>query len=329
MATTPARVLYATQNAVIYPTSGVQTGAAGNITGGYALALNSVSLDITNPIENVLVFGQLGAAARVQKEPSKTKISLKTYLTTGTPSGCLPFDYLAIGVLTGNALAGTYSRIVVEPNGFTGYGILTSLGIDASTNNFVTLDLSFEGVGTPTISPYPTGISNSAYNLSLPIVTSVSPVTSNLVAAGVISVDPLFTGALGTLINASGVNGCVTSAKFSLDIPNDMISCLGAEITGLQVLVSQGNVMVAKPPFKTSLVVEGTSANACDSVDFGPLLVTLPNTRLVSQTINQAVGNVGQTYNYTIEDLTANFQYSILRGTGLGGNAEPNLNPDA
>lgn len=286
---TPARVLYATQNAIIYKTTG----------GGsyYSLPINSASMDETIPIENVLVFGSLGAAARVQKEPSKAKMSIKTYLVSGASNN---FDFQAIIDLTGQALAGTPSTIVVTPNGFSGQGILTNLAIDASTNNFVTMDLTFEGLGTPTIDSVPTGISSSVYNGTPAAVTSVTPVTSNYVAAG------------NTTLSVGVTGSCLSSAKFSLDIPSDVISCLGAEITGAQSVVASGNVMVAKPPFKTSLVVEGTSATACDSVDFGYISVKLPTPKIVSRTINQAVGNVGQTYNYTVEDLTATFASSAL-----------------
>ena len=303
---TPTRILYATQNVAIYPNSG-------DIVSGYALPVNSVSLDVTNPIENVLILGTLGAAARLQKEPSKTKMSIKSFLTSNTPSGSQAFGADAITVLTGNALAGRYSKIVLEPYGYTGYGILTNLAMDASTNNFVTLDLTFEGLGSPDTQGIPTGISNSSYGGGLPFVTGVLPVTSNLVGAGITSQDGYFYGQAGTNIPAGATTGfasCVTSAKFSLDIPTDTIMCLGSEITGIQAVVAAGNVMVGKPPFKTSLVVEGTAASACDTVDFGTVIVKLPTPRLMSSTINQAVGNVGQTFNYTIEDVTASFTTS-------------------
>jgi hypothetical protein len=321
---TPARVLYATQAVAIFPT--------GSASSYYYLPVNSVSLDVTNPIENVLVFGTLGASARVQKEPSKTKISIKSYLITGAGGGnSIAFDATAIQTLTGNALAGTYSKVVVEPYGFTGYGILTSLGMEASTNNFVTLDLSFEGLGSPVTAGTPGIITNNSYNggNNYTIPTGVTPVTSNLVGVGTLSTDPLFTGAAGGNYQPTGAYGifsgnCATSAKFSLDIPSDTIMCLGSQITGNQLAVASGNIMVAKPPFKATLVVEGTAASECDTVDFGPLIVNLPTPRLVSTAINQAVGNVGQTYNYNVEDVNAVFQASTLIGAGQPNIVGPN-----
>ena len=307
---TPARILYATQNAVIFPNSGQAAF--------FSLPINSVSLDVTNPIENVLVLGQLGAAARLQKEASKTKISIKSYLTSGTVSGAggvsTAFNKAAITGLTGNALAGNYSKIVLDNYGFTGYGVLTKLDLDASSNNFVMLDLTFEGVGSPDTQGIPTTISNSSYAGVTTVVSGVTPVTSDLVGAGVLSTDGLFTGAKGTNITGAGIAACVSTAKFSLDIPTEVITCLGAQFIGSQTIVSQGNVMVGKPPFKATLTVEGTAASACDTVDFGTIIVSLPTPRLISNTINQSVGSVGQTYNYTIEDVTCTFTDSALTG---------------
>jgi hypothetical protein len=312
----PTRTLYATQNAVIFP-SGSNVDPA-----FYCLPINSVSLDVTNPIENVLVFGTLGAAARVQKEPSKTRMSIKSYLVAGSVSGglgaSLPFDATAVGVLTGNSITAQAAEVRLEPYGFTGYGILTKLDLDASTNNFVTLDLTFEGLGTPNYGGINTaGVGNTSYAGQIPVITGVQPVTSDLVAAGVISTDSLFTGAIGTNITGLGNAACVNSAKFSLDIPTDTIMCLGSQITGNQLAVQSGNVMIAKPPFKATLVVEGTAATACDAVDFGTIVVSLPTPRLISNTVNQSVGAAGVTYNYTVEDITATFSPSTITGVAI------------
>lgn len=306
---TPARVLYATQNATIYPNSG-------STSGFFSLPINSVSLDVTNPIENVLVLGQLGAAARVQKEASKTKITIKSYLTSGTVSGAgglsTAFNAAAIAGLTGNALAGNYAKIQLDPYGFTGYGILTKLDLDASANNFVMLDMTFEGVGSPDAGGISTSISNSSYAGLTTVVSGVTPVTSNLVGAGVVSTDGLFLNAPGANIVGTGFASCVSTAKFSLDIPTETITCLGSQITGSQLLVSKGNVVVGKPPFKATITVEGTAATACDSIDFGTIVVTLPTPRLISNTINQSVGAIGETFNYTIDDVTANFRDAVI-----------------
>lgn len=273
---TPARVLYASQTAKI---------------DGVAYPIQSVSLDITNPIDDVLVFGQLGSAARAQKEVSKSKISIKTIMVTGGANALSASNF---NTWTGNALAGTYSTIVLDGGyGFSGSGILSNVSIDAAMNSFVTCDLTFEGAGQATVGAAPTSIISNATATTLAVV----PVTTNYVAAGYNST------------NAA----CVNSAKFSLDIPNEMISCLGAEITGVQQLVIGGNVMVAKPPFKATITVEGTAASQADTVDFGPLYVKLSsNAKVISQSYNQAVGNAGATYNFVMEDVNVTFGTSTV-----------------
>ena len=283
---TPARVLYSSQTA--------------KIDGG-TYPIQSVALDITNPIDDVLVFGQLGSAARAQKEVSKSKFTIKTILVTGV-SNAITADFLA--GLTGKALAGTYSSIVLEGGyGFSGSGIVSNIAIDAAMNSFVTCDLSFEGVGQATIGAAPSSIISNATANTLAVV----PVTTNYVAAG----------------SSAGNAACVNSAKFSLDIPNEMIACLGGEVTGTHAAVAGGVALVAKPPFKATVVVEGTAATAADRVDFGPIFVTLPNGKTTSQSYNQAVGNVGATYNYTVEDVTCTFASSNVYAQP-GVNTQPN-----
>lgn len=272
---TPARVLYASQTAKI---------------DGISYPIQSVSLDITNPIDDVLVFGQLGSAARVQKEVSKSKFSVKTILVTG---GANAIGASTFNTLTGNALAGKYSSIVLDGGyGFAGSGIITNIAIDASMNSFVTCDLSFEGVGQAAMGAAPSSIISDATAGAIAVV----PVTTNYVAAG----------------SSAGSAACVNSAKFSLDIPNEMISCLGGEITGTHADVAGSVKMAAKPPFKATIVVEGTAATSADRVDFGPIYVSLPNGKITSQSYNQAVGTVGATYNYTVEDVTCTFGSSAL-----------------
>ena len=64
-------------------------------------------------------------------------------------------------------------------------------------------------------------------------------------------------------------------------------------------------------------------STAADRVDFGPIFVTLPNGKTTSQSYNQAVGNVGATYNYTVEDVTCTFASSNVYAQP-GVNTQPN-----
>lgn len=264
----PARTLYVSQKATI---------------DGKVYPVQSASCEVTTPQDDVFAFGILGSAGRFQKDPTTCKADVKIYLTTSGVSA----NYLSateISRLTGNALAGTLSAIILEPNGFEMSGIMTSLGVDASNGQFVTVDMSFVGVGNPVFNEAGTTIQSSQH--ATPGITAVTPVTSNLVTVA---------------------GACVNSAKFNLDIPTEVISCLGGAITGAQLDLTGAHVQLGKPPFKATMNVEGTAAGEVSVVDFGDLRVTVNNGKVTSKSINQAVGNVGANYSFTLEALDASF----------------------
>lgn len=242
------------------------------------------------PQEDVFAFGILGSAGRLQKEPSTCKSSVKIFATLSGASysgvGYTGSHYLGasqLGVLTGRALQGTLTPVTVVPNGFTMSGILSSLSIDATNNQFVTYDLSFDGVGSPYFAP--AGQGNNATAVGA-ISTTITPVTSDYV-------------------EVSGA--CVNSAKFTLEIPTERLSCLGGVMTGFQPQLTGDHMFVAKPPFKTTMTVEGTSASAVSEVIFGNLKVTINNGKTTSKSFNQSVGDVGANYNYVVESLDCTF----------------------
>ncbi len=264
----PARTLYVSQKATI---------------DGKVYPVQSAQCEVTTPQDDVFAFGILGSAGRFQKDPTTCKADVKIYLTTSGVTGNW-LDATEISRLTGNSLAGTLSSIILEPNGFEMSGILTSLGFDASNGQFVSVDMSFVGVGNPVFNEAGTTIQSDAH--PTPGITTVSPVTSDLV-----EVD----------------GACVNSAKFNLDIPTEVISCLGGAITGAQLDLTGFHVQLGKPPFKATMTVEGTAAGSVSKVDFGDLRVQINNGKVISSSINQAVGNVGANYSFTLEGLDATF----------------------
>jgi hypothetical protein len=286
----PARILYAGQTASITP-----AGAAG-ASGVRYLPVQSAACDVSRPLENVLSFGHLGTLARVQNSVSTCKSDIKTYLANSTGiTGASNYANLLnaefIQVLTGQALAGQVSTISVTPGGFTMSGILSNLGIDISNGSFATADLSFVGVGEPYFAPAPT---TSSFSEQPNMPTSFSPVTSTNVS--------------GTI-----TGGCANSFKFSLDIPNEVISCLGGNISGTQTAIANSFLQVAKPPFSATISVEGLAVDAPTGAQLnsayivGKLAITLPNGTLESRSVNQSVGSAGASYNYTLSDASANF----------------------
>lgn len=284
----PARILYVGQSVNITCNNGASR----------YLPVQSFTNDVTRPIENILSFGQLSALNRVQTNVSTTKTEIKSYLPyssgsglVGDPSRVNFVDAEFIAQLTGESLQGLVSTITVSPNGFTMSGIVTDLAIDIAMGGFAMADFTFQGVGEPYYAPVPTG---SAYTTQSNMPATFNPVISSHVSGEI-------------------TTGCANSFKFSLNIPTDTISCLGGDITGNQVQVAPSFVMVAKPPFKTSISVEGTAvavptASAGQSQFIVGLLgITLPTAQISSYSQNNSVGSIGTTYNYTLEDVSANF----------------------
>jgi hypothetical protein len=286
----PARTLYVGQL--------VQIDASNDsVTAVRFLPVQSANCEVTRPIEDILSFGHLGSLKRVQNSVSTCKAVIKTYLSneTGASLASHHLDANLIQILTGNALKGTSSVIDVAPNGFTMSGILSQLSIDMAQGTFATAELTFDGVGEPAFDPAPTGSSFSEQSLMPQIFTPV------------------------TVTNVSGqaISGCANSFKFSLSIPNESVSCLGGSVTGFQAAIASSFLQIAKPPFKASITVEGSAVDAplggalSNAFWLGPLSISLPNAQVTSRSFNNAVGNSSATYNYTLEDVSAVFNYSF------------------
>jgi hypothetical protein len=274
----PSRILYAGQECKIV--------TAGGLT--RYLPVQSASCEVTRPIEDILSFGHLGSLGRLQNEASNVKCDIKSYIPNTTGSSNSLLNSAFIQGLTGEAVNGLNSVITVTPNGFTMSGILTSIGIDLTNGSFGTADLSFVGLGDPVFASVPTG-AITAEQANMP--TSFLPVISANVGGNV-------TGA-----------GCANSFKFSLDIPTESISCLGGASSGTQGAIASSYLQVGKPPFKTSISLEGyavdpTSITPSSAFNVGKLAITLPAAQIVSRSYNNAVGQAGASYNFVLEDVT-------------------------
>ena len=297
----PSRILYVGQTVQI------------TTAGGYLryLPVQSASCEVTQPVEDVLSFGQLGSLGRFQTSVTTCKSSIKSYLpmpsvgasftggTTGSTSENNIVDVTLINALTGDALAGSVATISVSPNGFIMSGILTSFGVDIANGGFAMADFTFNGVGNPFFAAQPNG---NSYSIQPNMPSSFTPVVSSHVSGIYNPTTQSITG------------NTASSLKFNLDIPTDQLSSLGGNITGSQPAVAPYFLMVAKPPFKASVSVEGTSVAlpvgtgaAGNMYVIGGLGITLPNAIVTNYSFNNAVGNVGATYNYSLEDVNAVF----------------------
>ena len=261
--------------------------------------------EVTKPIDEVNAFGHINSLATAQTNLTTCKSSLKCYLTSGATNstgsggilvGSSGLSAAVIGALTGDSINGNLNVITVSPNGFTMSGILSSLGIDVALGSFGMADLAFDGIGQPNFSVAP----SSSASPDQPLMpTSIVPVTT-------INVGGSITGA-----------GCASSFKFSLDMPTDTLACLGSNPDEAQSN-GQSSLISTKPPYKTSITVEGfgvdvstaqVSLNVAITGNYslGGLNIRLPNPKVSSKSFNNAVGNAGASYNYTIEDTTAIF----------------------
>jgi hypothetical protein len=303
----PTRTLYAGQSVTIKTVGTPKTGY---------LPVQSASCEVTRPVEFISAFGHIDNIAAVQNNFTTCKATIKAYLQVNpTTSGNLgytstatgsEFDASFIKALTGDAVNGANTVITVQPNGFVMSGILTNIGMDVAMGAFGTVDLSFAGVGEPWFATGAQSFAGDASNPTMPV--KISPVTSTYVSGSV-------TGA-----------GCANSFKFSLDIPNETLACLGDTLTGSQAQLSGSVMMIAKLPMKSTVTVEGygvdisTNTGSKENADnttlsalvtgayiIGDLKVTLPSPRITSKSFNNAVGAVGATYNYTVEDTSVNF----------------------
>lgn len=286
------RTLYAGQKVRISPVTG------NSLSLDIYLPVSQANCEVSRPIEFMTSFGHIGNVAAAQNNFTTCKSSVKTYLTA---TGGLTAANIAY--LTGNAIAGTYTTIEVTPNGFIMSGILSSLGIEGSVGDFATADLSFNGLGEPNIYTGSASTSVPADQSQMP--TAITPVVGTQITGGA-------TGA-----------GCANSFKFSLDIPNEPLACLGDQITGTQTQITN-SVLVAKFPLKTSITLEGygvdVSSSGAGNGDSATLLaavgskfyvgnlgIQLPSPKITSKSFNNAVGSVGASYNVSIEDTNVNF----------------------
>ena len=263
----PTRVLYAAQVLKIQTANSVFNSGLG---------VQSASCETNIPIEDLSVLSKLGSAGRFQKEVATCKSEIKIYATAGLGT-------IIAGLIT-DADAGTLRQIIVEPNGFQMSGILSSFSLDASKGDFVTASLGFDGIGEATQNTAPGSSLNSSVVRA--VALAITPMTSAEVSVG-------------------GGAGCPASLKYSLDLPNETITCLGTVIAGDNAAIKAGSSIFSKPPFKSSLNVDGLNVDintaiksftvtSCISVD-------ITDGKIASKSFNQSAGDVGANYSQSVE----------------------------
>jgi hypothetical protein len=307
-----SRVLYAAQ------TVSITTNAA-----TYLLPVQSASADETIPVDDVLVLGKLGAAGRLQKDVAACKCTIKGYIcSTVTPvagaSSTAATDNVLNDMLEevrADSIAGTPIVVTLKSNdgssalslagGFSFEGAASSVGIDISKGNFAMIDMAFDGVGQiDSLSMGASSVKQDASNSGKEYVDSAVPVTSDKVG----------------LPNNADATDTVANLKFSFDMPTETLSRLGGVILGATAAVKTDNVTFSKPPFKSSLTLDGQSlsntatvataastSNQMDAFDLNDLEVQLIGSTVSARSMNNAVGDIGATFSITVEGTDARF----------------------
>lgn len=279
-----------------------QTGIISSTTGtawSYILPINSASIEVSRPIEAATAFGQFGALNQAQTNVTTCKMSLKGYLGSGT--NVTGVSSSVLNNIIGHTASGVMS-IVVQPQGFTGSGILTNLGIDISVGGFGMFDMGFAGVGNPILADASASATNSSTT-----TLALAPVTTMSI------------GNAGLLQNANP-----TSIKFSYDLPTDTLTSLGENPNGWQGTLN--SIIATKAPYKASLSVEGfgvnptlTDAQATGQVSIGNIGVNLPKGRVTARSTSNAAGQATANFSYTVEDVSAN-----ISDVGIGAYSQNN-----
>jgi hypothetical protein len=306
-----SRVLYAAQT-VTLKTSG----------GTYIIPCQSANADETIPVDDVLVLGKLGAAGRLQKDVASCKASIKGYICTSVLVGNLSdnafkaaddtllntmLSEVRLDSIAGDALTVRLQHNGQNTGGFEFKGACSSVGMDISKGNFGMLDMSFDGVGQ--INDLSLGNPNNA------IPNQATSSTQNNVSEATPTVSS------DVILPADGHDDdTIANLKFSFDMPTETLSRLGGTFIGNTNTVEDDNVTFSKPPFKSSMTVDGQSATTMDAdattdsstnrirgFDIGGLGVELVSPAVSARSMSQAVGDVGATFSLTIDGTDALF----------------------
>lgn len=273
-------------NRILYSTQ------SGTVDGSNVL-IQSASCENSIPLEDVMALGKLGPYTRAQKEVASCKADLKIYAQAGL--GTL------VSSLVSKATAGTQSAIIVTPNGFSMTGMLSNFSIDVAKGDFIMASMSFAGMGLATM---------GTTNLASETPTNGSPAA--------------FTPITTDSVTVSGSPSCPTSLKFSYEIPTEIISCIGATVTGTQAQIIESNTMIGKVPYKGSITLEGLTLDTSQAgttysafsigtatgndtalvSNNSVISVNITDAATVSRSFNQAAGDLGANYSFNVDGST-------------------------
>lgn len=275
-----------------------------SIAGLGAIPIKSVSISRDRPMEPLLVMGILKGANQQQKGPETFKVDVKAYFTNIITDA-------AIKALFNKTQQGIPSEIELKTEGgdssFKGNVVLTNISIDSSITDFIDVSLSFQGLGNPQI------------NVNGEMIPVDAPSTSRP-ADGIVVLDSSSIGAAG----ADLYGDTIKSLKFSFEMPVDRITTLNKTIRGTAsaplglsttIMTQADMTLIAKPPYKASLNLEGQSLKTTAATLVHDRGITLPeiiigvnifkialiNSALKTFSVNQSPGEIGANYSASYE----------------------------
>ena len=138
-----------------------------------------------------------------------------------------------------------------------------------------------------------------------------------------------------------GDTDVLNTAKMSFDMPSETLSTIGANIAGVTTAARVGNRTFSKPPFKASLALDGHGLILAghETVDGSGITQSqiIPNeiqigmlhcvvdpaaAAVSSRSFSQSVGDVGASYNVSVDGTDASFYgtYQIKDGDAANAN---------
>lgn len=285
----------ATINRTIYTKSQVKI-LSGSDAGPWAVisGVQNASVTFNSPNQTVNAFGSRGIVDNVKLEPETATTTFSFILPTATGVG-LHVSPVMLNQLMQNSLLDSPAPMHVEVAGIGKVisGYLSSINVSAAVGDLATCEMTFEGVPSG-------GIAGNDADGELPDqIASVTATTYQVVTPDRVSgLGPAVTndGNSNPATNdVAGFGACVQNAAFSWDVPVERVMCLGESVSSATTFTN--------PPGTSSLTAEGMDMplGITGLIIGGYTFRIGENGKVSSREHNLAVGDVGATYNVTVE----------------------------
>jgi hypothetical protein len=257
--------------------------------------VQNASVTFNTPRQNVNSFGVRGIIDKVQVEAETATATLSFILPQVTGAGN-HLSPVKLNQLMQNSLLDTPTGINVSVAGLgcVYSGVLASVTINAAVGDLPTCELTFEGIPSG-------GSATQDYDGELPDkITAVSASTYYVLTpdkvSGVVNTQNIVEGGNGNPAsnNIGNFGASAQSASFSWEIPVERVLSLGASVNDAAVFTTL--------PGTSSLTAEGLDMpSGIDGLIVGGYTISVTNAKQVSREHSLAVGEVGATYNVTME----------------------------